>query len=631
MIVGSSARVASLLPVLSALLAGAMFVGAPQAFAQSGPDLLRTDSRTPFVHRLTLYDENGTAIDPSDEPVRPYSPRATCSKCHDYSIISHGLHFNANDPAMAAGRPGEPWIFVDPATGTAAPLSYRAWPGVHPPAALGLTAWQFTLHFGRHLPGGGPGQPDPVALRESKPEHRWSVSGALEIDCLTCHAASGSYDMSEAARQIERQNFRWAPTAAAGLAVVRGEARRLPDNFDPDAPPNPDRPGQQPPKVFYDAARFDADGRVFFDLVRKPPLERCYYCHTNQQVGQDAPPAWHHDGDVHIRAGMQCSDCHRNGIDHNMARGFEGDTAGHELAPALTCVGCHMDTGPSGGRFGAPIPEHYGLPPVHFERLSCTACHSGPWPEMDTPRWLTSMAHSLGTTSRTRGPHQPPAIVAPVFARSETSGKIEPHKQTWPAYWGVKSGEGVSPLPIEVVRKAAKKALPPVAAKEAERDVERAFTDEQILAMLDALAADKSVSGTPVYIRYGRLHEKLDGGLHSSEHAAAVPYRWSLAHDVRPARQALGARGCGDCHSEQGAIYFGRVVVDTPVGVAGPQPLTMVALRGDSERLARSWIFPFENRTAFKFVGFACVMILAATLWVHLAAALRAWLGRIAR
>ena len=32
------------------------------------------------------------------------------------------------------------------------------------------------------------------------------------------------------------------------------------------------------------------------------------------------------------------------------------------------------------GRMGAPEPIHKGLPPVHLEKLSCTACHSGQFP-----------------------------------------------------------------------------------------------------------------------------------------------------------------------------------------------------------------------------------------------------------
>ena len=68
-------------------------------------ELLRTDSDAPYVHRINLYDRDDVVIGPSDSPAMPYSPKATCSQCHDYSTISHGWHFNAADPDVPAGRP----------------------------------------------------------------------------------------------------------------------------------------------------------------------------------------------------------------------------------------------------------------------------------------------------------------------------------------------------------------------------------------------------------------------------------------------------------------------------------------------------------------------------------------------
>ena len=41
---------------------------------------------------------------------------------------------------------------------------------------------------------------------------------------------------------------------------------------------------------------------------------------------------------------------------------------------------------------------------------------------------------------------------------------------------------------------------------------------------------------------------------------AAAPYTWPMAHDVRPARQALGAKGCTDCHSPDSAVQYGKVI-----------------------------------------------------------------------
>ena len=47
--------------------------------------------------------------------------------------------------------------------------------------------------------------------------------------------------------------------------------------------------------------------------------------------------------------------------------------------PPLTCEGCHAE----GNAMGAPHPDHEGIPPVHFAKMTCTACHSGPLPETE--------------------------------------------------------------------------------------------------------------------------------------------------------------------------------------------------------------------------------------------------------
>ena len=80
---------------------------AGQDVSDQEAELLRTDSRAPYVHRITLYDHDGVVIDPEDEFAGPYSPRTTCAKCHPYAVIAGGWHFNAPNPYVPAGRPGE--------------------------------------------------------------------------------------------------------------------------------------------------------------------------------------------------------------------------------------------------------------------------------------------------------------------------------------------------------------------------------------------------------------------------------------------------------------------------------------------------------------------------------------------
>jgi hypothetical protein len=144
---------------------------------------------------IDLYDAEGSLIRPGDQPMMPFSTKQTCSKCHDYSTISSGWHFNAADQNTDPGRPGQPWILVDYLTATQLPLSHRQWEGTFNPEKVGLTPWYFIQEFGRHSPGGGVGENDSTDVPDVFV--RWMISGKLEINCLSCHDAESSHDQAE--------------------------------------------------------------------------------------------------------------------------------------------------------------------------------------------------------------------------------------------------------------------------------------------------------------------------------------------------------------------------------------------------------------------------------------------------
>ena len=232
------------------------------------------------------------------------------------------------------------------------PRLVAPWPGAYKPADVGLTPFAFTRRFGAQTPGGGLGD---AFSGKDEPKSRWKISGKLEIDCLACHDAGRTHDPNQWARQIELENFKWAPTAAARLGEVKGEARKVPDDYDPDLDLGDSAASL--PTVAYDAARFDARGRVHFDITRQPPSERCYTCHSTREVGPCAEVRWRHDADVHLAHGMKCTDCHRDGIDHHITRGYPGETP----SASLSCAGCHLGDASSpdpglraGGRLGCP-------------------------------------------------------------------------------------------------------------------------------------------------------------------------------------------------------------------------------------------------------------------------------------
>ena len=669
MIMPPATRLAPLAAFLALLLAPLAARG-----QMPGENNRKVDSRAPFVHRININDERGVGIAPTDT-LRPYSPVATCSPCHPTTTISHGWHFNAMQNNMPAGRNGEPWIFTDPTTRSIIPLSYRNWNGTRNPREAGLSAWDMTVLYGRHMPGGSFGTPPPTEPND--PKARWQYSGRLEIDCMICHAAGTDHDPTERAIQIMRmENFKWAPSVALGLAHVSGNAKTLGlEEEEEEEEADPKKPKATPTlKIQYDRRKFDAQNKVHFDVVRTPPDSKCYFCHTANHVktaGTAEPaPGWLRDGDVHVVNGLRCVDCHREDVTHRTTRAFEGEEQLRDQAglASLTCVGCHMGTdnatAATAGKLGSPIPDHKGLPPIHFERLSCTACHSGPWPQAEPVAVQTSMAHILGLDLPNRKPDTLPRIVEPVFLKAN-DGKIYPHRVTWPNYWGRLDGDAVHLIAPKAVAAAAKGVLPPT--RETDPKANEPLSDEQILKTLAALEkvpasaapaatpaqpvatapatapattqpttapttarattttasaaappAPGITSGEPVYVSGGKLYRRgSDGKLTNAEHPAAAPYAWPLGHDVRPAGQSLGARGCADCHSDDAPMYFAKL---TPLGPVNPQTAAVKyqhELRNDDIGYMSAFAGSFKFRTMLKVMSFAAAAVIAFVLLAY--------------
>jgi hypothetical protein len=451
------------------------------------------------------------------------------------------------------------------------------------------------LHFGGRMPGGLPED------HTGGSDHsRWAVSGLLEVNCLACHDASPAYDQAEYARQVALENFRYAPAAASSLAVVAGSAKELPDFFDYLLPDSVEDSLQSKiPRVDYARQRFLPNGKVAFDIVREVKVTRCYYCHTNIDVAQTGAARWKAGQDVHLARGITCVQCHRNNLDHMITRGYEGEpaTAGDAFATSLSCRGCHMgeDADPNlPGRMGAPHPDHAGIPPIHFEKLTCTACHSGPWPADDTSRMKNGLSHGLGEFNVNKSPDVLPHIEYPVFAPQQ-DGKIGPHRMIWPAFWGRLRTGSVAPLSPGEVRKTLQKGK---LLKELTPDGNWPQVDaEWVVQVLQLLDRDAAAAGPAVYIAGGKLHRRDGAGrLVAEDHPQAQPYLWSLAHDVRPASQSLGVRGCQDCHSPAAPFFAGNVAVDSPLASERAVPWKMHRFEDKLDiayntRLAQLWVF----------------------------------------
>ena len=471
-------------------------------------------SRTSPVHRIPLKDELNQIIVPTESSPLPMSARYSCAPCHKYETIQDGWHFNAA-AGGPAGRPGEPWVWLDERTGTQIPLSYRAWKGMWNPKDLGLSAWDFTLLFGRHLPGGGISEP---AAKDVDPDSRWEVSGRVEINCFGCHNASRLQDHSEWAKQIERQNFRWAATAAAGLGEVPGMASRLKPTWDLFDGPNPDdSEWAVAPSVKYDRTLFDSKQRAALDVAYPPDDARCLACHSVAPAGTAKRD---YEKDVHSSAGIKCAECHRNDVSHAMIRGYEGEANPAASAADFTCRGCHLgETAADGkailaGRHGAPRPLHKGLPDIHFTRLSCTVCHSGPAPANEPTRVRTARANRLGIFGVADWSTELPAVIEPVFIR-EANGKLAPHRMMWPAYWAEVTGRDVRPIKPERIAAVAGEIL---------------FPENAAVRILDALTGAAETGTVPVLLIDGRVFQtNIDGGVSEVKMGAPIAGREKTA------------------------------------------------------------------------------------------------------
>ena len=505
--------------------------------------------RTVPIHKLAPLDADGEKVSPTDRLPRPVSQVKTCGQCHDVAAMRGGSHFRTGlvpDEAGSSVRV-EPWFWADEKTGTAIPLSLHGQSGALAPRDVGLSCWQWTKLFGRHFPGGGIGSDTNAMAEVAGDRQRWFVTGALEANCLACHQ-QGGYDSSEWARQVLRENWQGAATAASGLATVEGMNERLEATWDgATRPENPDdHLFKVPEKTSYDRGRFDTKNRCVFQ-VGKPRSENCLACHAASQKDM---PSHAIMGDVHLKRGMTCVDCHRNGMDHRVA--------------TKSCAQCH-----TGAKGAGPKPLHAGIPLVHFEKLACTVCHAGVTADGATAHVRTARANRIGVYGRAQWATDTPHIVEPVFVKN-AQGVIEPCRMAWPSYF------------CSVTGGVVKAALGPDAVKGLKAlNTTNVFSKAVVAAALAELKAVKK-DGDFAFVGHGRLWMPDGSNLTASASAAAAPVSWPVGHDVRPARQARGAAPvkCADCHTPDSTFFLGKVAPTGPMADADVEPVPQAEFLG---------------------------------------------------
>lgn len=586
---------------LAGLMLAALLTSAG-AWAQYSPDRPRT-TRHPGI---PLRNEAGAIID----PIRglnagdAYSPRQTCgqSKCHDYVRITKGTHFVPRAPLEVlspAARAAMPYL-----RGTALvtpycpPLAFgpRAPWGFDKDAAIGRTLWSWitepregesatcaTFH-----PGGGRleldrrGRRYDVTARENPKltqsedvdykGAQWAERGVLEADCLLCH--SGSYDHAARAKALKAGRLREAATLGGGFANLVLEATKTATATTAPIPPQEGaEPGAKPAETFtlrYNRRLFDEDGHLRLELERRPPERACLSCHGFDGL-RTRGLTWHDpkNPDVHNQQGMRCVDCHTtDGLDHNMGASTRHSKAAG-FPPTQSCKGCHEV-----GERGASIPKHSALPPSHLKKLACETCHIN--------ALHRASGEVLDTTSgqgrwRARGPRLGRHDTWYPTYRKETDGKLSPLAPVAVVFWGNRSASGdIDALWPDEAAEIWKRIEGTV--KDDDRDGHPEINrDEEVRAGLLAAKAVLTAKGrlrdvNPVLARGQHVfHLDAAGAVVQTRDPSLRP-GFVLHHNVGPAKKALGAQGCGDCHAREGT-FFARLYAIDPFGPSG-QPVT---------------------------------------------------------
>lgn len=600
-------------------IAGVCSVLAAQDARAAGPiPAPRVEGVCPPFH---LLDEDGNVIDPVKglNAEKPYSPKQTCGKCHDYEKITQAYHFKMGageklPPEMAA-RYG--WVTTPGFYGgnwcSPAPLYNYLSPKQNASAAtMDMTSFSImAIGCGSCHPGGGSAELDREGKRydrwmadpasgftpggENKfdgdyHKARWTDSGVVEADCLLCHLPE--YRFSERNKHLKALNFRWAATAGSGLAAVAGSVDK-----------------GEPVTVAYDKAKFGPDGTLSPNIVREPRNEACLACH--------AQPGWKKRGfnsrsrsDVHVRAGLKCVDCHPAGqsADDPRIRGKElheigkGDDPGGQVRNDLDdtmrdCAHCHTT-----GRLGAPVAKHRWLPPLHLDTIACETCHI-PERLVKPIQFQASDVFAPGTKIPSKGKHlwtfygpdgayrnhygylvmmgyddKPTEPFKPFLARYK--GKIYPVNRIHSAWPGIKiEGQAAIMQPrmsdiyrMWTTRQKDTSKFPELAkiTDDTGDGVIEVNRPEEIDALIASVTQLLNESNYPmdgkrvVWVYNDRVYTS------GTQYYTIPKHEWEASpfanvhkysHDVYPAKSALGINGCTDCHHPKADFFFASALM----------------------------------------------------------------------
>ncbi len=610
-----------LLMIVAASLAVILFVSSrsekgPERFSSSSNEDVSVSGVCPPFHLLT---EEGDTINPWTglNTDKPYSPKQTCGKCHDYELITSGFHFTQGldeDPTdtqlermqwvSSPGNYGGSWC-------SPAPLyRYLSDKNNEEAPLVDMTSFDFVVSCGVCHPGGGSLEHDRDGLRYDQVmldpangytpggsnnldgdyhKARWSESGVIEADCNICHLPQ--YDNTERVKQIKQLNFKWAATAASGFGTVTGSVAE-----------------NEAVVLAYNKSSFNPDGTLEPHLVREPRNEACLRCHAKpgyKKRGAD----FRARTDVHLNAGLKCVDCHPAGMSatnelirgkevHQIAKGDDpGGLVRNDLDNTMrSCSDCHDN-----GTLGAPVAKHTWLPPVHMDKTACQPCHI-PERTVRSAHFVAGDVFNPGTKIPTKGKHlwtfygpdmqywnhygdlemmgyddKPTFLFRPELVKYKEM--IYPANRVhtaWPAIQTPGESALMQPRMGDIYKMwtgffAHPESYPDLAKiKDDNSDgVIEVNTPGEIEALISAVTQKLTEINYPlegkrvVWVMNDRAYYAGD------EYTKIPMASWEASpygnvhtynHDIFPARSALGMNGCTDCHSYDADFFMAPVV-----------------------------------------------------------------------
>jgi hypothetical protein len=565
-----------------------------------------------------LYDEEGNPIDPVHgiHTNKPYSPKQTCGRCHDYEKITQGFHFQQGKDEEGTGVLTERYQWVSHPGNyggnwcSPAPLyNYLSDKENSSAKEMDMTSFTFiTNGCGTCHPGGGSFEYDRAGNRYDKYmetkgytaggindfdgdyyQAHWNRSGVAEGDCNLCHLPEYNFKLRN--DHLANWNFRWMATAGSGLASVEGSVK---DSTEV--------------KVSWDLSKFTADGKVSMHLVREPRNETCLNCHSKPQWKKRGA-SFTANTDIHMAKGLKCVDCHVAGSMasdkrisgkevHQVGKG--DDPSGYvrnDLDNTMrTCKECHIS-----GYLNAPVAKHTWLPSLHLYKLSCQACHI---PERKVKSALVQVSdvfnpgvkispppkyiwtfydqklnywNHYGELTQFTAKDQPADPFMPQYAKYK--GQIFPVNavhSAWPAIYteGKKGLHQPKMKDIYTMWTAHRKdqtKYPELALiKDDNNDsIPEVNSSAEIDAFIHSVTTFMTDNGYDlkerkiVWVNNDRIYfSGSDYQTMEKETWESSPYAsvYKYSHDVFPAKAGLGARGCTDCHSLSSDIFYKKIV-----------------------------------------------------------------------